>query len=113
MSIILREDVTYLLLEKLFCPTADAHRQFDQEMGDRQINPHEILLHLHYLAQWGYIEALSDLAAKPDSANSLPLSQVALTQQGQQFYKRLLANSPHLVEGNTSLKPEVSGFLAL
>jgi hypothetical protein len=115
MSIILREDVTYFLLERLSRPTATAHQQLElQSLSDRQINPNEILLHLHYLTQWGYVAAQPGATATSDAVEAFPLGHVALTQQGQQFYKRLVANSPHLAGVNAGLATsETSGFLAL
>lgn len=117
MSIILREDVTYLLLEKLSRSTGEPNQPLKlEEVGDRQINPNEILLHLHYLTQWGYVKGQPEAIAKPGvstaSVESVFLGQVVLTQQGEQFYKRLMANSPHLAEADGFLVNDVPGFLA-
>jgi len=110
MRTTLREDITYFLLEKLSCPMADGPRQLEvKDMGDRPINRTDILLHLKYLSQWGYVkmemgtEAELVAVPNPHMATSVPLNQVSLTQQGRQFFKRLLANSPHLLETSPSI----------
>jgi len=108
MSITLREDITYILLEKLSRSIADENRYLKpHDIRDRQINRSEILMHLKYLRLWGYVKAESDISAEPEalipSAETISLHRITLTQQGHQFFKRLMANSPYLLESSPSL----------
>lgn len=130
MTINVREDIAYILLEKIAASAASPGeaRLTNEDLVGRGTDRSEILAHLDYLEQKGFVTAEFAGDAYADKGpNPLPdavqLEGVELTAQGQQMLKRLQANPPqslakgpavHRVEAETPFlkKVMVKGNLA-
>ena len=102
MTIQLKEDVAYILLEKISKQAASANGPTQLTVADfagRGTDETEILAHIDYLNQKGYLEAsFSGDAYAGKGPNPLPaaieLAAVQLTDSGRQLLQRMQENPP-------------------
>ncbi|MEL6605231.1 MAG: DUF2267 domain-containing protein [Cyanobacteria bacterium J06614_10] len=113
MTIELKEDVAYILLKKMSDRTQDEQsRPFDLQPTDfvgRNTNRTEILAHLDYLNQKGYINADFEGDAYADEGpNPLPesvaLRSAQLTQSGQQLLEKMSKEVPEELKSGPSVE---------
>ncbi|MGB3298092.1 MAG: DUF2267 domain-containing protein [Phormidesmis sp.] len=114
MTIELKEDVMYILLKKMSDrPKADgANRSLPLKLSatdfaGRNTNHTEILSHLDYLNQKGYINADFEGDAYADSGpnpfpDSVELEAVELTPSGEALFKEMSENPPKALESGPS-----------
>ena len=111
MTIELKEDIMYILLKKMSDrPKADGPTPLNLSATDfvgRNTSHTEILSHLDYLNQKGYINADFDGDAYADQGpNPLPdsveLEDVELTPKGEALFKEMSENPPEALESGPS-----------
>lgn len=111
MTIELKEDVAYILLKKM-SDRANAEQALSLEATDfvgRNTNRTEIIAHLDYLNQKGYISAdFNGDAYADEGPNPLPesvsVSSVQLTQSGQELLERMSQDIPEELGSGPSVE---------
>lgn len=113
MTIELKEDIAYILLKKMG-ERPDSEKQMPlsltaTDFAGRNTDHTEVLAHLDYLNQKGYINADFDGDAYANSGpNPFPeaveLEAVALTDSGQDLLKRMSENLPEELRSGPSVE---------
>lgn len=102
MTIQIKEDVAYILLQKINEKSTSAPESLQVTMTDfagRNAGKTDIIAHIDYLNQKGYVDANFSGDAYGDSGpNPLPdtieLEAVQLTESGRQLLERMASNPP-------------------
>lgn len=96
MTIALRDDLAYMLLKKIAdeSSTTDASEITisPDEFAGKQVSEHDVIDHLDYLNQKGYIAA--DFSRESDTEAGVTFTQAEVTDKGRKMLEKMETNPP-------------------